>query len=62
MISRFNQYKFEVTSQIQISDKLQIIYHVYPKYYTVVFSDIKIIYPNLAEHLVFYLAISTGRK
>lgn len=24
-ISRFNQYKFEVTNQIQISDKLQII-------------------------------------
>ena len=43
-ISRFNQYKFEVTSQIQISDKLQIIYHVCPKYYTVVFPDIKIIY------------------
>ena len=43
-ISRFNQYKFEVTSQIQISDKLQIIYHVCPQYYTVVFPDIKIIY------------------
>lgn len=43
-ISRFNRYKFEVTSQIQISDKLQIIYHVCPQYYTVVFPDIKIIY------------------